>query len=129
MPAIFTKLIAILLGLIAIFTGGKYEQVDATLANEVTTASEEIVVEIFNYTGKTLSYDMSFTLEKQDGDTWISMEPAEPFPELGIVHRNLTTQTFTVDLLRYFGGPLEEGTYRLSKTYHADYSFTIEFTI
>ena len=129
MSAIFTKLIAILLGLIAIFTGGRYEQVDATLANEVTTASEEIVVEIFNYTGKTLSYDMSFTLEKQDGDTWISMEPAEPFPELGIVHRNLTTQTFTVDLLRYFGGPLEEGTYRLSKTYHADYSFTITFTI
>ena len=129
MPAIFTKLIAILLGLIAIFTGGKYEQVDATLANEVTTASEEIVVEIFNYTGKTLSYDMSFTLEKQDGDSWTSLEPAESFPELGIVHRNLTTQTFTVDLLRYFGGPLEEGTYRLSKTYHADYSFTITFTI
>ena len=72
---------------------------------------------------------MSFMLEKQDGDTWTYLEPAEPFTELGIVHRNLTTQTFTVDLLRYFGGPLEEGTYRLSKTYHADYSFVIEFTI
>ncbi len=129
MNSFFTRIFAILLGLIAMFTGGNLDNVEIKITNEITTETTEIDVEIFNYTGKTISTDKYFILEKNNSGVWNNIEMIILAEEIAVLVRNFQTISLTINVAKVYGISLESGTYRLSKVYNGGHSRSVEFEV
>ena len=128
---LFARLLVIIMGIVAVFTGGNMNNIQLELKNEVTTETEMIEVSIFNYTGKTITTDKCISLEKNENGEWVKVDFAEDyaFEEIGIIMRNLQTVTLTINLLQAFGKTLDEGEYRLTKEVATGANSSVTFTV
>ena len=117
MKSYFDRLIAAFLALVAMISGGKTGRIELEVTQPVTVTSEQIVMEVRNYSGKALNFDEVFVLEKNEGDEWVQVAFAEHagFHEIGIKLSPLGTYTQTIDVLSMFGHFLEAGEYKLTK--------------
>lgn len=126
--AFFTRIIAILMGIIAMFTGGNMENVSMEVKNQVTTDSESIVFEMYNYTGKTLNIGKTFTLEENQEGEWEEVTKISSVDAISATVYNLTTYTQTIDIKEMFGKNLEAGEYKLTKDI-GENSYSVTFTV
>lgn len=130
LKAYLTRILAILLGLVAMISGGKAGKIEMEVTQPVTVSSEQIVIEIRNYSGKSAELDEIFVLEKKDGDEWTIMDFAENvgFPEIVTELNNLGTYKQSIDVMRMFGHTLEAGEYKLTKQINQKDCFVV-FTV
>lgn len=128
---IFAQVLAIIMGILAMFTGGNMENIKFELANEVTNEIEVIEVQVMNYTGKQITTDKQFSLEKKENGEWVKVEFADDYSveEIAVIINNLQTVTFKINVLDTFGEALSEGEYRLSKDFGAEIPCYLEFTV
>ncbi len=129
MNTVFARIIAFLLGIIAIFTGGNMKNVTIEVENEITDQSEQIVFEVFNYTGRTLDFGEDFTLEvNQDGE-WVEVKQVSPVNDIAHTISNLGTAQMRIDIVDMFGKKLDVGEYRLTKAYAAGNTCSVTFNV
>lgn len=128
---IFAQVLAIIMGILAMFTGGNMENIKLELANEVTTETEVVEVQVMNYTGKQITTDKQFSLEKKENGEWVKVEFADDYcvEEIAVIINNLQTVTFKINVLDTFGEALAEGEYRLSKDFGAETPCYLEFSV
>ena len=128
---LFARLLVIIMGIVAVFTGGNMNNIQLELKNEVTTETEIVEVQIFNYTGKTITTDKYISLEKNENGEWVKVDFAEDyaFEEIGIIMRNLQTVNLTINLVKAFGKTLDAGEYRLTKEVATGVNSSVTFTV
>ncbi len=126
--ALFAKIVAVIMSLFYMFTGGNPEKIEVCITEPVTTESTEIEYVITNYTGKTVHADKFFAVEKNTDGQWTAVPFVEgtATEEIAIVLLNCQSVTLTVDLFEYFGKNLEKGEYRLVLS---AVSASVEFTV
>lgn len=61
---LFARLLIIVLGVVSIFTGGNADNISLELKEPVTPQTQVIRVEVINYTGKKVTTDEAFIIEK-----------------------------------------------------------------
>lgn len=125
----FSRLLAILISIIAFFTGGNYNNIEFCVLSEVTTESETIEIEINNYSGKKIVFDNYFTLEKIDGEEVQKIHCIGEVTDVAISVNNAGTYTETLKIAELFGTTLEAGDYRLSKKINNGYVISVDFTV
>lgn len=116
----FSRIIAILLGIIAIFQSGDPSRV-TVVTQDITTKDTVIEYRIENYSGRTITYGYDFSLYKLEGNEWKIIPWAEEnggnFIEIAIRQGNLSSsQTYKIDLTEYFGDTLTVGKYKIEKS-------------
>lgn len=116
---LFAKLLAIILGIVAVFSGGNAENIDLSVKNDVTVKTEIIELEVSNCSGRELTTGNYFTLEKNENGEWVKVAFSKDYmvEEDAVVIRNLQTVSFSVNVVRAFGKTLDAGEYRLGKTF------------
>lgn len=126
----FTRIIALLLGFIAMISGGKTGKIEIEIMQPVTVSSEKIVIEVRNYSGKSADFEEDIYLEKKDGDEWVAVEFAENsgFNDIAIELKNFGTYRQSIDVIRMFGHNLETGEYKLIKTINQN-EYTVVFVV
>lgn len=126
---LFARLLIIVLGVVSIFTGGNADNISLELKEPVTPQTQVIQVEVINYTGKKVTTDEAFIIEKNEDGVWAELAFAEDYSvkEIAIEISNLQAITFKIDLIKAFGKTLDEGEYRLTKTVGSNVSVT--FTV
>lgn len=126
---LFARLLIIVLGVVSIFTGGNADNISLELKEPVTPQTQVIRVEVINYTGKKVTTDEAFIIEKNEDGVWTELAFAEDYSvkEIAIEISNLQAITFKIDLIKAFGKTLDEGEYRLTKTVGSNVSVT--FTV
>ncbi len=129
---LFTRILAIILGMIAVFTGGNVDNIQLEIKNEVTTKTEVIQVEVLNGTGKKITADYGFSFEKNEDGKWVKIDFSDDYKikETAVIIRNLQTVIFTINVVEAFGKTLDEGEYRITKDGFESYSNnSIVFTV
>ncbi len=128
---IFSRLLIVVLGIVAVFTVGNKDNIKLELKNEVTTKTEIIEITVLNYTGKTLTTGEEISVEKNENGEWVKMDFAEDYVinELAIVIRNLKSANFKINVVDAFGKTLDEGEYRLTKSFGEGISACAVFTV
>lgn len=129
MSAIFSRILSVILAIIAVFTGGRMDNVSIEVTNEVTTQSETIVYEVSNYTGKTITMDEYFTLEVNKDGEWVEVPQIDEVHDISLSLGNIRTFTRTISIPDAFGTTLEAGEYRLTKGYSGEYSCSAVFNV
>lgn len=112
---IIAGLLATLMMFSSMITGKKFGKVEVSLVGDVTTESEEITLEIKNYSLKSVGYGEDFTLEERDGENWKKVPVTGGFRDYWATLRGLASTEVTVNLKNVFGKTLEAGKYRLTK--------------
>lgn len=126
---IIAGLLATLMMFSAMITEGKFGKIEVELVTKtVTTESEEIELEIKNYSLKSISYGEDFTLEKQSGEKWEKVPVPDGFVDSAAVQKGLTSCKETIDFERSFGKKLDAGEYRLTKVISGE-SYVVAFTV
>lgn len=117
MKSFFTGIISVFLALVAMISGGKMGQIEFEVTQPVNISSEQIVIEIRNYSGKSIGFDEYFTLEKNEGGEWLPVEFVEDasFNDIAIMLNPLATYKDSISILAMFGHFLEVGEYRVTK--------------
>ena len=115
MKSILSGIIAFILGITSVFSGGQFFKVSIAVVNEVTEQSETINLEISNKTLLTASWDDYFSLEKKNGEEWKQVEIIGSFLDYAAVLSPFHTQKQTIDIKKMFGDYLSKGEYRISK--------------
>lgn len=131
MQKIFARLIVLVMGFLAIFTGGNMNNINLELKHEVTTKTEMIEIDVLNYTGKNITTDEQFLLEKKENEQWTKVDFSENyfFKDIAVVINNFQTITFKINVIEAFGKTLDEGEYRLLKTFGEATNCSLTFTI
>lgn len=126
---IIAGLLAILMMFSAMIKEGKFGKVEFVLLTEnVTTESEEIVLEVRNYTLKYVDYNDDFLLEKLNGETWERVPVPGGFYDYAGSLRGLTITKDTINFERYFNKKLDAGDYRLTKEIGRK-DYVVSFTV
>lgn len=125
---IIASILAVLMMLSSMITGGKFGKVEVSLVGNVTTESEELTLEIKNYSFKSVSYGEEFTLEVKNGENWEKVPVTGGFYAYRATLRGLVSTEVTVELQNVFGKTLEAGEYRLTKEVGGK-EYVIEFSV
>lgn len=130
MKSFFTGIVSVFLALVAMISGGKMGQIELEVTQPVHVSSEQIVIEMRNYTGKSLCFDEYFTLEKNEGGEWVPVEFSEDasFNDIAIILNPLGTYKHSINILAMFGHTLEAGEYKLTKQINQK-DFSAVFTV
>lgn len=112
---IIAGLLATLMMFSSMITGKKFGKVEVSLVGDVTTESEEITLEIKNYSFKSVGYGEDFTLEVKNGENWKKVPATGGFHDYWATLRGLSGTEVSVKLRDSFGKTLEAGKYRLTK--------------
>ncbi len=115
MKSILSGIIAFILGITSVFSGGQFFKVSIAVVNEVTEQSETINLEITNKTLLTASWDDYFSLEKKNGEEWEKVEIIGNFLDYAAILSPFHTQKQTIEIKKMFGDYLSKGEYRISK--------------
>ncbi len=126
---LFSRIIAILLSIIAFFTGGNYNNIEFYVSSEAKTDSENIEIVINNYSGKKIVIDKYFTLEKIDGDAVKEIPCVGEVNDIAITINNTGTYTETIKIVEMFGSTLDSGKYKLSKNINNGHIISVVFTV
>lgn len=131
MKRFFTGIVSVILAFVAMVSGGKTGRIEFEVTQPVSVSSEQIVIEIRNYSGKRIDFDEYFTLEKNEGGEWAPVEFAEDagFNDVANMLNPLGTYQHSIHVLEMFGHTLEAGEYRIikqisSKAYPAVFTVT-----
>ena len=126
---IIAGLLAILMMFSTMIKEGKFGKVEFVLLTEnVTTESEEIVLEVRNYTLKYVDYNDDFLLEKLNGETWEKVPVPGGFYDYAGSLRGLTITKDTINFEHYFNKKLDAGDYRLTKEIGRK-DYVVSFTV
>ncbi len=129
---LLTRIIAIILGIIAVFTGGNVNNVHLEIKDEITTETEVIEVDIFNGSGRRIATGEEFDIEKKVDGKWERLHFVDnySYPEIAYIIVNLHTMSFYFDVIKAFGKHLDEGQYRFVKPDLEKYpNNSVEFTV
>lgn len=130
MKSFFTGLVSVFLAFVAMISGGKMGQIELEVTQPVNVSSEQIVIEIRNYSGKSIAFDEYFTLEKNEDGEWIPVEFAEDasFNDIANILKPIGTYKDSISILAMFGHYLEAGEYKLTKQINQK-DFSAVFTV
>ncbi len=129
MSALLSKIVAVIMAIFAMFTGGNMENVTLAVTNEVTTKSETIVIELENFSGKTFYIGEEFACEKKVDGEWVAVELSGSFIQIATQVNLFGKYTQTIKVADYFPNGLEAGDYRISKSLPGDITCSTEFTV
>lgn len=132
MKKFFARILIIVMGITAMFTGGNAKNVKVEIKDEVTTKTEVIEYTVLNYTGRKIGGGLDFVIEKNVDGQWIKLPFREGYVinEIGVDIANLQTFKFSINIVNAFGKTLDEGEYRLFKDLGpGDVSGSVEFTV
>ncbi len=127
--AVLSRIIAIILGIIAMFNGAEMSNITFELKGAVTTQSESIVVEVFNYTGQDIEMDEYFTLEVKQNDEWVKVAQSGSVNDITRVIKNIRSAEITINIVKAFGKTLDVGEYRLTKNYTGANTCSVIFNV
>lgn len=128
MKKFFARILIIVMGIAAVFTGGNPENIKLELKDEVNTKTEVIEYTVLNYTGREMATGLDFVIEKNVDGQWVKLPLRDGYVvnEIGVIIRNLQKVSFDIHVVDAFGKTLDEGEYRLSKS---DIGGSVEFTV
>lgn len=113
----FARIVAVMLAFVAMISGGKMGKIEMEITQPVNVSSEQILIEVRNYSGKTICFGEDFTLEKNENGEWVQVEFAEDaaFHEVAIILNPLGTYKQAINISAMFGHHLEAGEYKIAK--------------
>lgn len=125
---IIASILAALMMLSSVITGGKLGKIEIAVVGEVTTESEELTLEVRNYSLKEIGYGEDFVLEVKNGEDWETVPVVSGFHSVYVVLRGLSVGKEVVDIVKTFGGKLEAGEYRLTREIKGT-AYSTDFTV
>lgn len=125
----FSRIIAILLSIAAMLSGGDLSKVNLKITNIITTKSEHIEYEIQNYTGTTISVDRYYVLEMNNGGEWTELEQINDVYDTAYVLKNTQVVTLKINIFDSFGRFLDAGQYRLTIQYNPSNACSVYFDV
>lgn len=110
------RLVSALLLIVSFFTPAKPEKV---MLRVVSASAEEVVIEFKNETGRTITPEQRWLLEKQTEQGWEAVPFAEDLAwnDVAEICRPNAVGRRTIHAVRCFGAPLSVGVYRFSFSY------------
>lgn len=113
---IIQRLISALLLIVSFFTPAKPENV---MLRVVSASAETVVIEFKNETGRTITPEQLWLLEKQTEQGWEAVPFAADFAwnDIAEICRPNAIGSRTIHAGRCFGAPLRPGVYRFSLSY------------
>ena len=120
LDSVLMRLLMLMASIILFFTPNALEKAELCVANEVTTQTAELHIEMKNGFGTEILTGETILLEKRENDEWVTVEQNgryPGFPEIGIILYPLQTHSQTVNIINVYGDYLSEGEYRVTKEY------------
>jgi len=112
-----------------------FEEVDTldgvsiSLNQEVyDSEGETFILTVSNQSEEEISYGIAFTVEKQEGDQWITVEPEEEMSFIMIAHILGPGEEAEDELNMHYYEPFEPGEYRVVRQIEGEV-LTAEFTV